>query len=164
MGDPAARALAEQLAQKAAEALRAWGEPIGHGLRWVTRPARSVDLHEVGARVHAVVEKAHAGVDGHEAVRPLQPLVEALERACARHGGIGGMRYDWETAWDFRSAAALGLRVPPDASRFAGARFADVPDPFSPLLSAWATGFLVDSMDETGTTLVCVAPPASDEG
>jgi len=162
LSDPVARALAEQLAQKAAEALRAWGEPIGDGLRWISSAARDLDLHKIGKRVHAVAEQAHKGFDGHAGAQPSPVLVQALERACQRHGGISGMRYDWEIAWDFRSVAALGQRVPASSPRFAGERFADVPDPFSLLLSVWATGFVVDSIDQTGITLVCVTSPAPE--
>lgn len=162
LSDPVARARAEQLAQMAAEALRAWGEPIGDGLRWVSCPARDLDLHKIGKRVHAVAEQAHKGFDGHQGAQPSPVLVQALQQACQRHGGISGMRYDWEIAWDFRSVAALGQRVPASSPRFAGERFADVPDPFSLLLSVWATGFVVDSIDEAGITLVCVTSPVSD--
>ena len=162
LSDPVARALAEQLAQKAAEALRAWGEPIGDGLRWISSAARDLDLHKIGKRVHAVAEQAHKGFDGHAGAQPSPVLVQALERACQRHCGISGMRYDWEIAWDFRSVAALGQRVPASSPRFAGERFADVPDPFSLLLSVWATGFVVDSIDQTGITLVCVTSPAPE--
>jgi len=162
LSDPVARAQAEQLAKQAAAALRAWGEPIGDGLRWVSCPARDLDLHKIGKRVHAVAEQAHKGFDGHAGAQPSPALVQALQQACQRHGGISGMRYDWEIAWDFRSAAALGLRVPASSPCFAGLQFADVPDPFSLLLSVWATGFVVDSIDEAGITLVCVTSPASD--
>lgn len=159
--DHASRERAERLARSVADALRAWGEPVGDEVRWVTRSVRATDLRPIGKRVRDLVDSAHRGFDGHLGVRPAEALIQALERASERHGGFDGRREDWYTAWDFRSVAALGLRVPESAPRFAGEPFSRLPDPFAPLLATWATGYVIESIDERGVTLVCVGSERS---
>ena len=110
--------------------------------------------------VLALLARAHRGFDGvTEIVDEMTPLADAIERALGPHGFLDGKREDWMAATDLRSAVALGLRVPDDAPRFAGVRWSDTPDPFTPLFGVWATGYLVGAMDETGTTLLVLAPP-----
>jgi hypothetical protein len=162
--DLQARATAEALARAAADALRAWGLPIGNAVRWVTRPIRETDLRPIGTPVLTRVRAGHRGFDGErEIVDSMTPYREALARAIARHHGFDGSREDWFSSVDFRSACVLRLRVPDDDGPFAGRRVAELPDPFTPLLAVWRTGYVVDAMDESGTTLLIVASssPAS---
>ena len=79
---------------------------------------------------------------------------DAIDRAAKKRGGFGGRRDDLSRAADFRSAGILGFRVPAGAGVFAGRRYAELPDPFSPLFEVVRCGFVVLSMDERGITLL----------
>lgn len=112
-------------------------------VRWTKK--RFVDLNQrpLGAALLEALHRAHreAGVDGHAGVvDSTQPYTEALER---KLGALG-----------FRSAAAWGLVVPEGAPPFVGQPFAEVPNPFAPLLAIWGTGFAVESIDKSGVVMV----------
>ena len=158
--DTPSREHAEALARAAASALRSWGLSVGDSVSWVTRRAREIDLRVIGRQVQEGLAEASRGLDGHSAIfEELQPIGAALERAVARHGHLDGKRDDLFADAEFRSASAYMLRVPASAPAFAGALYRDMPNPFAPLLAVWATGYLVESMNETGITLIIVAPP-----
>ncbi len=105
--------------------------------------------------------QGHRGFDGErQIVESTTPFWKALERAIERHDRFDGRREDWFSSVDFRSACALRLRVPDDDGPFSGRLIADLPDPFTPLLAVWGTGYVVEAMDEMGTTLLQVTPSA----
>ncbi len=158
--EPANRAVAEALVRECAAHLRSWGVAIGDAIAWVAQPAMHTDMRPVGKLVVDLVSTAHRGNDGLYALyRAVQPYGEATRRAAERNVFIDGTREDWLTDAEFRSAAALELRVPASAPRFAGQKIGELPNPFAPLLAIWATGYLVQSLDEHGATLVAITPP-----
>lgn len=160
LDDLASRTSAESHARAAADALRAWGVPVGDALTWISQRVRDTDLPAIGKPILARVADASSGFDGdREVFDPLTPYHRAIERAIDRHGRFDGSRDDVGNAADIRSAGILGFRLPDDGGPFAGRRIAELPDPFGPIAAVFALGYVVFSIDARGITLLAPTAP-----
>lgn len=154
---------AEGLANAIRHALRAWGVVVGDACRWATRRDDFVELEPIGESVLELIRRAHADaeVDGHAGVfASSEAFTRAFDDGLASAWKERGLEVDCRREHDvladadYRSAVAWDLGV--GAGRHHGRRFAELPNPFAPMLALWSLGVAARRADHRGIELVAV--------
>lgn len=149
---------AETAARAVAAALAPWGHRPADRIAWRVGATRDP---RVGAAYHRVLPTAvHEALDA--AAPTWKPDVDIKERDLGLgHSGDGEpavavlMRWHANNHARLAAAAGLGLHYPADGlpAGVAGRPVTDVPNPFTPLLDVWRTGFAPEQIDEAGIRL-----------
>ena len=157
------RTEAEGLANAIAHALRTWGVDVGMSCRWAARADDFVALEPIGLSVQTLVQRAHreAEVDGHAGVvQSSEPYVRAFDEGFAH--ALKERRFEVDhrretdvfADVDYRSAVAWGLEV--GSGPHEGRRFAELPNPFAPMLALFGLGLAARRADRNGIELVAL--------
>lgn len=153
--DPEGVATAEALAREVMARLAPWATPQPPLVLW-----------RVCGRWHVTGERAWGPLRVASTPRMILPrLGAAMRRRSGEDTPTWSARGDAVSAAAWRDAASSGRVVPatlldgPLPAAVAGRRFADLPDPFAPLVALWNTGYALEAITPRAVVLVCVELP-----
>src|SRR5581483_12147418 len=155
---------AEALAREIAERLRPWNAPPVVAVSWrLLRVPADVSLESRGtlSAPTAALGMALSNAPPEPATDMSQPLLgnpvkDKISMAVSQAREDSGYGERWA------EISRTDRVVPPWTSTpvtSIGKRFADLPDPFKPLMTFWTTGYFFDYVDTDAVVLGAVEPP-----